>query len=181
MKVGLIWAQTEDGVIGAEGKLPWHLPEDLAHFKSITEGHPVIMGRKTYESLRKPLVDRFPIIVTRNHENYIPEGPQMALTTPSLTDAIWTAEHLVGEEEWTWIIGGAQLFHEALKLDVADSAIITLIKSNGLPIRGDVFAPEVKPANWSIKDYRPKDGLWFKSRNESLEWRIIELERAARG
>lgn len=175
MKVGLIWAQTVDGVIGVEGKLPWHLPEDLAHFRSVTEGHPVIMGRKTWESLPVPLVDRTPIIVTRD-ENFIPR-PQLALTTPGLKDAIFAAEHYAGEEEWAWIIGGGQLFQEAIDLDLADAAIITLVKPNGLPIRGDVYAPNIKPGDWSIKDYRPRDGEWFKSKNNNLEWRIMELER----
>jgi len=178
MKVGLIWAQTEDGVIGTEGKLPWHLPEDLAHFQSVTEGHPVIMGRKTWESLPGPLTDRAPIIVTRQHETYVPKGNQLALVSPGLKDALWAAENLIGEEDWTWIIGGSQLFHEALALDVVDAAIITLIRPTALPIRGDVFAPQLNPKFWSIKDYRPKDGKgWFSSRNENLSWRIVELER----
>jgi dihydrofolate reductase len=103
--VGLIWAQSTSGVIGRDGGIPWHLPEDLARFKEITTGHPVVMGRLTWESLPpkvRPLPGRKNIVLTRQAD-YLAAGAEVVT---SLDDAL-------GDEE-TWVIGGERVYTLAL-------------------------------------------------------------------
>jgi dihydrofolate reductase len=133
MKLGLIYARARNGVIGREGGLPWHLPEDLAHFKRLTLGCPVIMGRKTWESLPprfRPLPGRLNIVVTRQGQ-WKADG---AMTAPSLAQAI---EMCKGQPS-IWVIGGAEMFAQALPL--ADVAQVTEIDAD---FEGDVFAPQL--------------------------------------
>ncbi len=133
MRVNLIYARAANGVIGANGTLPWHLPEDMAHFKRLTAGAPVVMGRKTWDSLPpkfRPLPGRTNIVVTR----------QAALTEPglqrasSLSDALSICNRLGAPE--VWVIGGAQIYAEAAPL--AQRAIVTEIARD---FDGDAFAP----------------------------------------
>lgn len=120
--------------IGVDNKLPWHLPEDLAHFKRVTLGRPMIMGRKTFDSIGRPLPGRRSIVVTRNPA-WRHEGVE-AVT--SLADAI----ALVGADEAS-IIGGAQIFEAALPL--ADRMIVTEIDHT---FACDTFFPAIDPAVW---------------------------------
>ena len=120
--------------IGVDNKLPWHLPEDLAHFKRVTLGKPMIMGRKTFDSIGRPLPGRRNIVVTRN-AGWRHEGVEVAA---SLEAAI----ALVGDEEAS-IIGGAQVFEAALP--VADRMIVTEI---GHTFACDTFFPPIDPAVW---------------------------------
>jgi dihydrofolate reductase len=136
--------------IGVDNKLPWHLPEDLAHFKRVTLGHPIIMGRKTFDSIGRPLPKRRNIVVTRNRD-WRHEGVDSAA---SLADAI----ALVGDEPAS-IIGGAQVFTEAVQ--IADRMIVTHI--DGV-YRCDTFFPEIDPAVWTVtarEDHRSSDGVAF--------------------
>jgi dihydrofolate reductase len=136
--------------IGVDNKLPWHLPEDLAHFKRVTLGHPIIMGRKTFDSIGRPLPKRRNIIVTRNRD-WRHEGVESAA---SLADAL----ALVGDEPAS-IIGGAQVFTEALP--IADRMIVTHI--DGV-YRCDTFFPEIDPAVWTVtarEEHRSGDGVAF--------------------
>jgi dihydrofolate reductase len=136
--------------IGADNKLPWHLPEDLAHFKRVTLGHPVIMGRKTFDSIGRPLPKRRNIVVTRNRD-WRHEGVDSAA---SLADAI----ALVGEAPAS-IIGGAQIFGESM--DIADRMIVTHI--DGV-YRCDTFFPEIDPAVWTVtarEEHRSADDVAF--------------------
>jgi dihydrofolate reductase len=121
--------------IGVDNKLPWHLPEDLAHFKRVTLGHPIIMGRKTFDSIGRPLPKRRNIVVTRNPE-WRHEGVD-AVT--SLADAL----ALVGDEPAS-IIGGAQVFNESMAL--ADRMIVTEIDHS---FACDTFFPPIDPAVWT--------------------------------
>jgi len=120
--------------IGVDNQLPWHLPEDLAHFKRVTLGKPVIMGRKTFDSIGRPLPKRRNIVVTRNAE-WSHDGVQRAA---SLEDAI---AQLDGEA--ASIIGGAQIFDSAM--NVADSMIVTHIDH---AFKCDTFFPPIDPAVW---------------------------------
>jgi dihydrofolate reductase len=175
----MIWAQSQEGIIGNNGKLPWHLPEDLMHFKAVTEGCPVIMGRKTYESLPAPLHGRIPITITSDAMFW----PQFGgITVPNLFFALEEAKRFKSAE-WAWIIGGGEVLKQAIEEDVADFAIITTVrvKDGYSVIPGDVTAPKFDPADWQPKDYRPRDGGWFPSRSHELEWRITEMERMPRG
>jgi dihydrofolate reductase len=133
MKLGLIYARARNGVIGREGGLPWHLPEDLAHFKRLTLGCPVIMGRKTWESLPprfRPLPGRLNIVVTRQAQ-WKAHG---ATAASSLAQAIGMCK----EQPSVWVIGGAELFAQALPF--ADVAEVTEIDAD---FEGDVFAPQL--------------------------------------
>jgi dihydrofolate reductase len=136
--------------IGVDNTLPWHLPEDLAHFKRVTLGHPIIMGRKTFDSIGRPLPKRRNIVVTRSRD-WRHEGVESAA---SLDEAI----ALVGEEPAS-IIGGAQVFNEAMPL--ADRMIVTHIDA---VYRCDTFFPEIDPALWTVtarEDHRSADGLAY--------------------
>ncbi|GAO24233.1 dihydrofolate reductase [Alicycliphilus sp. B1] len=134
--VHLIYARAANGVIGKDGAMPWHLPEDLAHFKRLTQGHPVIMGRKTWDSLParfRPLPGRANIVVTRQADwNEI--GAQRA---SSLREALSVAEQTDSE---AWIIGGAQIYAQALPL--ATRIEVTEI---GRDFDGDAHAPQLGP------------------------------------
>ncbi|RKJ95199.1 dihydrofolate reductase [Alicycliphilus denitrificans] len=136
MKLSLIYARAANGVIGKDGAMPWHLPEDLAHFKQLTQGHPVIMGRKTWDSLParfRPLPGRANIVVTRQADwNEI--GAQRA---SSLREALSMAEQTDSE---AWIIGGAQIYAQALPL--ASRVEVTEI---GRDFDGDAHAPQLGP------------------------------------
>jgi dihydrofolate reductase len=135
MSIHLIYARARNGVIGKDGVMPWHLPEDLAHFKRATLSHPVIMGRRTWDSLParfRPLPGRVNIVVTRQvdwHEN----GAQRAA---SLRDALEKCEHAAQ----VWVMGGAQIYAQALPL--ADEVVVTEIDAD---FDGDAFAPTLGP------------------------------------
>jgi len=131
MKLGLIWAQARNGVIGKDGQLPWRLPEDLAHFKRTTLGAPVIMGRRTWDSMPprfRPLPGRRNIVVTRDDAWQAP-GAERASSLQAALD-------LCAGAEVAWVIGGAEIFRLALPL--ADLAVVTEIEAD---YEGDTHAP----------------------------------------
>ena len=135
MKLNLIFARAANGVIGYKNTLPWQLPEDMAHFKRSTLGCPVIMGRKTWDSLPpkfRPLPGRLNIVVTRQPGWQAPG----ALTAHSLTDAC----ALCPADSEAWVIGGADIYAQALPL--ASSAVVTEIDVN---FEGDAYAPPFGP------------------------------------
>jgi len=134
MTLSLIVAMTENRVIGKNNQLPWHLSEDLKRFKKITMGHPIIMGRKTFESIGRPLPGRQNIVLTRD-KNYTKEGIDVAHT---LADALSKCEQ-TGEE---FVIGGASVFEDALPL--ARRLYLTLIRH---PFEGDAYFPSVNLKN----------------------------------
>jgi dihydrofolate reductase len=144
--IGLIWAQARDGagrpVIGAGGDIPWRVPEDFAHFKRTTAGHPVVMGRLTWESLpKRPLPGRTNVVVSARGPFGVPD-PE-AVPAASLGEAIDTAANAPGGDE-IWVIGGAQIYGEALP--VADVLAVTEVNTE---VEGDVFAPEIGP-EWTV-------------------------------
>lgn len=146
--VSLIAAMARNRVIGRDNKLPWHLPADLARFKSLTMGKPMIMGRKTWESLPGLLPGRPHIVVSRD-PGYIAEGAQVA---HSLTQAIQLAGEL-GDE--VMIIGGANLYGQALEL--ADQLYLTLVDAE---VEGDAFFPAFDPSVWrqvSCEEHAPDE------------------------
>ncbi|MFZ5567288.1 MAG: dihydrofolate reductase [Pseudomonadota bacterium] len=135
MNLHLIFARAANGAIGKNGTMPWHLPEDLAHFKRTTLGAPVIMGRKTWESLPprfRPLPGRTNVVVTRQRD-WQAEGTRVA---HSLDEAL----QLCGEARDAWIIGGAEIYAQALPL--AHTAVVTEIEAE---FEGDAFAPVFGP------------------------------------
>jgi dihydrofolate reductase len=133
MKLHLIYARARNGVIGKDNQMPWHLPEDLAHFKRVTLGQPVIMGRKTWDSLPvrfRPLPGRLNIVVTRQSD-WQAEG---ALKASSIKEAM----RLCGDVADAWIMGGAEIYRQAEPL--ASTAVVTEIDAE---FEGDAFAPEL--------------------------------------
>ena len=135
MKIGLIWAQARNRVIGKNGVMPWHLPEDLAHFKRVTLNHPVVMGRKTWDSIPpkfRPLPGRTNIVVTRQAD-WHEKGAQCS---SSLREALQQCEN----SNQVWVIGGAQIYAQALPL--ADELVVTEISAD---FDGDAFAPAIGP------------------------------------
>jgi len=135
MNLRLIFARARNGVIGNAGGLPWHLPEDMAHFKQVTMGCTVIMGRKTWDSLPerfRPLPGRTNIVVTRQPD-WLAQG---ATRAASLSEA---AALCAGQAQ-AWVIGGAEIFAEAVPL--ASTAEVTEIEAD---FEGDAFAPRFGP------------------------------------
>jgi len=129
VSLSLIVAMTEERVIGLNNQLPWHIHEDLKRFKLITMGHPVIMGRKTFESIGRPLPRRDNIVVTRNRD-YRAEGVRVA---NSLEEALRLCDSVPGEK---FVIGGAALFESSLP--IADKLYLTLIHHR---FKGDIHFP----------------------------------------
>jgi dihydrofolate reductase len=138
MAIHLIYARAANGVIGLNNTMPWHLPEDLAHFKQLTHGNPVVMGRKTWDSLParfRPLPGRTNIVVTRNAD-WSAEG---VVRASSLEEALQAgAQH----GDTVWVMGGAQIYAQALPL--ADVVEVTIIDQD---FEGDAYAPQLG-AEW---------------------------------
>lgn len=156
MKLGLIYARAANGVIGIKGQLPWHLPEDLQFFKQTTLGCPVIMGRKTWDSLPerfRPLPGRLNIVLTQQ-PGWTAAG---AATASTLEQALELARS--SNAETAWVIGGAQIYAHALPL--ADTVVVTEIEAE---FEGDAFAPVLEPSQWqtsSRESHTSKTGLGF--------------------
>ncbi|WP_308921575.1 dihydrofolate reductase [Janthinobacterium sp. J1-1] len=130
----IIVATDQQGGIGIDNTLPWKLPEDLAHFKRMTTGHPIIMGRKTFDSIGRPLPNRRNIVITRNHE-WRHEGVE---AVGSVGDAIALLDGAQG-----FVIGGAEIYRQSLAL--AETLIITEI---GHTYACDAFFPKLDQAEW---------------------------------
>ena len=144
MKITFVVAVARNGVIGKDNALPWHLPEDLKFFKRVTMSKPVIMGRKTYDSIGKPLVKRPNIVVTRNAD-YHAAG---TLVVDSLETALARSESLLRmqaapDDAEVAIIGGAQIFEAALP--IVDKLYFTEVHAD---IEGDIYFPEFDRSQW---------------------------------
>lgn len=166
-RVGLVWAEAANGTIGKAGVLPWHLPEDLAHFKAVTLGKPVIMGRKTWESLPerfRPLPGRRNIVITRQRD-WQADGVEVA-------DSIATALALAGEgtadDDLVWVIGGAEVFSAVI--DTASRLEVTTLRES---IEGDAVAPAITE-RWRLVFTDPAEG-WHTS-STGIEYRFQRYE-----
>lgn len=149
MKLSLIAAIANNHVIGKDNRLIWHMPADLKHFKELTLGHTLIMGRKTFESLKSPLKGRTIIVLSRQ-KDYDAGECQVA---HKLDDAI----KLVKEEKEVFIAGGAQIYNEAINLKKTRRIYLTRIYAS---FEGDAFFPEINPEQWQLTehdDYPPDD------------------------
>jgi len=133
--ITIIAAIANNRALGMNNKLIWHLPEDLKRFKSVTRGHHVIMGRKTFESLGKPLPNRTSIIITRN-KNY---NAQACLVVNSLEEALEKAK----EDKNPFILGGSEIYK--LAMPIADKLDLTLVHHE---FEADAFFPEIDSSNW---------------------------------
>ncbi len=138
MIVSLIVAMDEKGGIGKNDRLPWHLRSDLQRFKKLTVGHHVIMGRKTYEAIGKPLPGRRMVVITHQSE-YNAEGCQVV---HSIGEALYLASS--SQESEVFIIGGGEIFPQAI--DLADKVYLTIVHTDA---HADVFIPKLNPNHWS--------------------------------
>ncbi len=139
----LVAAMARGGVIGAAGGMPWHLPADLAHFKAVTLGHPIVMGRRTFESIGRPLPGRTNIVISRG----APVLPESVLCAGSLNEAI----RLAADADELMVIGGGQIYAEALAL--ATRMELTLIDA---AIPGDTCFPQLDLQQWVVRASRAR-------------------------
>jgi len=135
MRISLIVAMTPDRVIGRDGGLPWHLPADLRRFRELTMGHPMIMGRRTFQSLGCILPGRRHIVITRN--------PDFKCPGVDVAHSLDAALALAAKSDEVFVIGGAEIFRQALPR--ADRMYLTLIDAQ---IKGDTFFPEYDESDW---------------------------------
>jgi dihydrofolate reductase len=157
--IGLIWAQAADRVIGAGGWMPWHVPEDLAHFRAVTSGSTVVMGRTTWESIEpryRPLPGRRNVVLTRDPSWSAPG----AETAHTIDEALATSSTV-------WVVGGAQVY--AATIDRADVLEVTELD---LVVEGDAYAPEI-PTGWEAPE-----ADWLASRS-GIRYRFLTYSRRA--
>jgi len=150
--VTILVAHTPGRIIGAQGRIPWHLPEDLKRFKARTMGHSIIMGRRTWESIGRPLPGRGSIVVTRD-ASWRAAGAHPAGT---FDDALRTAASLPGSEE-VFVIGGGEIY--ALALARADAIERTIVEQE---VDGDAFFPVIDDREWRIEHDERRDGYRFE-------------------
>lgn len=163
--IGMVWARSTGGVIGADGGMPWHVPEDLAHFKQVTGDGTVLMGRRTWESLPerfRPLPGRRNVVLTRD-PSWSADGAEVVHDLAAALDGAG------GADETVWVIGGGQVY--AAALDRAERVSETVID---VDVPGDTVAPTLaESAGWSLVD----EGPWQESRT-GTRYRFLEWHRA---
>ena len=137
MSLSLIVAVSENGVIGVDGDLPWHLSNDLKRFRKLTTGHHIIMGRKTFESINRLLPDRTTVIITRNVGYSFPGA--------IVVDSIDKALQVVADDPEPFVIGGAEIYGAVLSK--VDSIYLTHVKAS---VEGDANFPSLDPSDWEI-------------------------------
>jgi dihydrofolate reductase len=160
MTTSIVVAISQNHAIGKDNKLLWYLPNDLKHFKTITSGHTVIMGRKTYDSVGKPLPNRRNIIITR--QPIVIEGCEVV-------NSIDAALALCRNEAEVFIVGGAEIYKQAMQL--TDRIYLTIVHKE---FDGDSYFPEIKATEWKEterEDYQPDE-------KNNLPYSFITLERS---
>lgn len=159
MKIIIIAAVAKNGVIGlSNGKIPWHIKEDFSHFKKQTLGSPIIMGRKTFESLGKPLKNRTNIVITRNSEF---KADEEVIIFKNIAESL---EYCKGQKsEKVFIIGGGEIYSQAMGL--ADELIISKVN---LEPDGNVFFPEINESEWILEstDVREEFTICYYSKRK---------------
>ena len=154
MRLSLIVAMAKNRTIGLDGAMPWHIPEDLKFFKRVTMGHPVIMGRKTYQSIGAALPGRTNIVVTRNKDFEAADADVVhdlseALTKAKATEKLWRPD---GGREEIFVIGGADIYGQALP--EAQRIYMTEVHQEH---PGDAFFPELAEGEWKETDRQDRD------------------------
>ena len=160
--ISIIVAISENGVIGSDNRLPWHLPDDLKRFKALSLGKPIVMGRRTFESIGRPLPGRTNIVVSRQPGLEI-EGTVVARSLDAALAAAGTAPEIV-------VIGGAEIFRQVL----ARTDVIHLTRVHAR-VAGDVVFPELEPGQWreSAVEQHPADA------RHQYAFTFVTLQRAA--
>jgi dihydrofolate reductase len=162
--LALVWAQARGGVIGHDGAIPWRVPEDQARFRRLTRGHPVVMGRATWDSLPerfRPLPDRENVVLTRS----------AGWTAPGATVVhdVDDARRVLGRRDG-WVIGGSQVYAAFL----ADADVVEVTEVD-VDVPGDAFAPPLDPAVWRTADADPGTG-WHTS-TTGVRYRYLTYRR----
>ena len=150
-KISIIVAMSDNYVIGLKNKLPWHISADLKNFKNITLGNPIIMGRKTYDSIGKPLKDRDNIVISRDNS--------LKIDGVEVVDSLEKAIFMTAEAPVTFIIGGEQIYQIALP--IATHMYVTKVEGN---IEGDAYFPDYNQQEWrevGREDLITEDNLNF--------------------
>ncbi|MGB0449045.1 MAG: dihydrofolate reductase [Porticoccaceae bacterium] len=164
MKISLIVAVSRNGVIGIDNQLPWHLPEDLKYFKSVTMGKPIIMGRKTFDSIGRPLPGRTNIVITRD-SSWQAEGVEVAQTLPQAMTLGQLACAQADVDE-AMVIGGEQIYR--MTLPAADRLYLTEVQAE---VEGDAFFPEFAASDWQqVSEQLPEV-------TDTHPYRFVVLER----
>ncbi len=158
-KVVLIVAMARNRVIGKDGALPWRLPEDLKRFRSLTMGHPIIMGRKTYDSIGRALPGRRNIVISRQ--------PDLAIEGVETVTSLAAALEMTATADKVFVIGGQQIYQAALP--IADRIELTQIDAD---FDGDVLFPEIDPAQWQESGQQPG-----QETGNGFEYRFVTLDR----
>jgi dihydrofolate reductase len=160
--ISIIVAISENGVIGSDNRLPWHLPDDLKRFKALSLGKPIVMGRRTFESIGRPLPGRTNIVVSRQPGLEI-EGTVVARSLDAALAAAGTAPEIV-------VIGGAEIFRQVLPR--TDVIHLTRVHAR---VAGDVVFPELEPGQWreSAVEHHPADA------RHQYAFTFVTLQRAA--
>jgi dihydrofolate reductase len=164
MKISLIVAVSRNGVIGIDNQLPWHLPEDLKYFKSVTMGKPIIMGRKTYDSIGRPLPGRTNIVITRD-SSWQTEGVEVAQT---LAQAMTLGQLACAQADVdeAMVIGGEQIYR--MTLPAADRLYLTEVQAE---VEGDAFFPKFDAKDWhQVSEQLPEV-------TDTHPYRFVVLER----
>lgn len=163
MKISLIVAKAHNNVIGKDNQLVWRLQSDLKQFKKITTGHHIIMGRKTYESMGKPLPNRISIVITRNKNFEVPEGHHVV---HSLEEAIRLC--ISKNLDQVYIIGGAQIYAESIPM--CDEMLITEVDANP---EGDAYFPEFSSLEWK----KEQSEQFAKDENNEFNFEFITYKK----
>ncbi|MBA3755155.1 MAG: dihydrofolate reductase [Nitrosomonas sp.] len=164
LRLSILVAMARNRVIGQNNKLPWHLPADLKHFKCLTMGQTIVMGRKTYESIGRPLPGRTNIIITRQKSYEVPG----AIVANSIEDALLMCEEIGTTDREHFIIGGEELFRQTL--GVCQRMYVTEIQRD---FKGDTFFPEFDSEDWE-EIQRDKH---FSDSDNNMEYHFVILDR----
>jgi dihydrofolate reductase len=161
LTVTLVAAVARNGVIGSEGSIPWRIPGEQARFKALTMGHVLVMGRRTYDSIGRPLPGRTTVVVTRQANWQPPGGPVDAvLVAPDLDTAL---AHAAAIDDTVFVVGGGEVYGEAMA--VADRLVISWVEAEPA---GDAFFPAVPESDWTPVRVESHDG-----------YEVVEYVRAA--
>lgn len=162
----LVVAMSENYVIGEQGAIPWKLSDDLRFFKTLTENHVVVMGRKTFESLPKKLSNRIHIVVSRNKKYDLDDEDCFVVTC--LDEALDFAKTFFGKK--VFVIGGSEIYAQAIEKQVVDTIFLTQVKAQA---KGDAFFPKIDWKNWNEVDRKH----FFKNEKNQYDFDIIEFRR----
>lgn len=144
IKLSVIVAKSQNDVIGLNNQMPWHIPQDLKYFKQVTMNKPIVMGRKTFESIGRPLPGRKNIVVSRQNNLKLPEGVAIASSLHKAL-SIAQADCIVSNQDEAMLIGGAEIYRSALKQNYVQRIYLTQIHAE---IHGDTYFTEIQPDKW---------------------------------